>query len=75
MADDDVDYVARHKVVHFGAIDGAAIPEAGASENIQVRGVVHTIRKLSQLSQLDSLTARTGVMLTIRKIKNLEDLF
>ena len=52
MADDDVDYVARHKVVHFGAIDGAAIPEAGASENIQVRGVVQTIRKLSQLDRL-----------------------
>ena len=49
MADDDVDYVARHKVVHFGAIDGAAIPETGPSENIQVRGVVQTIGKLSQL--------------------------
>ena len=36
MSDDDIDYVARHKVVHFGAIDGAGIPEAGDGDNIQV---------------------------------------
>ena len=36
MSDDDIDYVARHKVVHFGAIDGAGIPEAADSDNIQV---------------------------------------
>ena len=36
MSDDELQYVKRQKVVHFGAIDGDNIESTGGGENIQM---------------------------------------